>query len=64
MGANIPLTPATANNPVNNNHTLTGHVNVDNGTGAGYENAPDGTTITFQITSGQCVICLKRNKFA
>src|SRR5262249_40046080 len=51
VDANIQITPATATNPVNTNHTLTGHVNVDNGTGAGFVNAPDGTVIYFSLTN-------------
>jgi hypothetical protein len=47
VDANISISPASAINPVNNTHTLTAHVNVNNGTGAGYVNAPDNTTITF-----------------
>ena len=31
VDANIQITPASANNPVGTNHTLTGHVNVDAG---------------------------------
>jgi len=50
VDANIQITPATAQNPLNTNHTLTGHVNVNSG--AGFVNAPDGTTINFSIQSG------------
>src|SRR5205814_8592352 len=50
VDANIQITPATANNPIGTNHTLTGHVNVNTGTG-GYVNAPSGTTITFSLTN-------------
>src|SRR5262249_4668271 len=42
---NIQITPATAFNAVGTNHTLTGHVNVNPGTG--FVNASDGTVITF-----------------
>jgi hypothetical protein len=52
VDANIQITPPTAQNPVNTTHTLTGHVNVNAGLGAGYVNAPDGTTINFSIVSG------------
>src|SRR5262249_14899158 len=48
--ANIQISPATATNPTGTNHTLTGHVNVNPGTG--FVNAPDGTVITFAIISG------------
>ena len=50
VDANIQITPATATNPLNTNHTLTGHVNVNSG--SGFVNAPDGTLITFTIQSG------------
>jgi hypothetical protein len=52
VDANIQITPATATNPLNTNHVLTGHVNVNLGAGGGYVNAPDGTTINFSILSG------------
>lgn len=51
VDANISITPATATNPVNTDHTLTGHVNVNAGNGS-FANAPDGTTITFVILAG------------
>ena len=44
VDANIQITPATATNPVARAHTLTGHVNVNPGTGT-FANAPDGTLI-------------------
>src|SRR5262249_17829783 len=50
VDANIQITPATPQNPIGTNHTLTGHVNVNNGTG--FVNAPAGTTISFSILSG------------
>jgi hypothetical protein len=50
VDANIQITPETAFNPINTNHTLTGHVNVNTGTG-GYVNAPAGTTINFSLTN-------------
>jgi hypothetical protein len=50
VDANIQITPANANNPVGATHTLTGHVNVN--TGSGFVNAPDGTQISFAIASG------------
>src|SRR5262249_16273741 len=49
VDANIQITPATANNAVSTNHTLTGHVNVNSG--SGFVNAPDGTVITFTLTN-------------
>jgi hypothetical protein len=50
VDANIQITPATATNRVGSNHTLTCHINVDDGTGL--VNAPDGTTCTVSIISG------------
>jgi uncharacterized repeat protein (TIGR01451 family) len=50
VDANIQITPATAVNPPNTTHTLTGHVNVNSG--GGFVNAPNGTTINFTIVSG------------
>ncbi len=50
VDANIQISPATDTDPVNDTHTLTGHVNVNPGTG--FVNAPNGTTITIAITSG------------
>jgi len=49
VDANIQITPQTATNPVGTNHTLTGHVNVNPGTG--FVNAPDGTVINFSLTN-------------
>jgi hypothetical protein len=49
VDANIQINPPTATNEVNTNHTLTGHVNVNDGSGAGFVNAPDGTLITFSL---------------
>jgi uncharacterized repeat protein (TIGR01451 family) len=50
VDANIQITPASATNRIGTNHTLTGHVNVNDGTGE--INAPDATTISFAIVSG------------
>lgn len=50
VDANIQITPATATNTVNTTHTLTGHVNVNDGTGL--VNAPAGMQISFNIVSG------------
>src|SRR4051812_10559165 len=50
VDANIQVTPATADNAVGTNHTLTGHVNVNDG--SGFANAPVGTLITFTKVSG------------
>ncbi len=51
VDANIQISPLTAQDPINDNHILTGHVNVNTGTG-GYVNAPAGTSITLSIQSG------------
>jgi uncharacterized repeat protein (TIGR01451 family) len=51
VDANIQISPLSAINPVGKNHTLTGHVNVNTGSGS-YTNAPDGTTISFSLLSG------------
>ena len=50
VNANIQISPQTATNPLATTHTLTGHVNVNTGSGA-YTNAPNGTTITFSLTN-------------
>jgi uncharacterized repeat protein (TIGR01451 family) len=50
VDANIQITPASANNAVGTNHTLTGHVNVN--AGSAFANAPAATTIGFSILSG------------
>ncbi len=47
---NIQITPANANNELGSPHVLTGHVNVNDGTG--FVNAPAGTQINFTIVSG------------
>src|SRR5262249_20383281 len=47
VDANIQISPLQATNEVRTNHTLTGHVNVNDGTG--FVNAPAGTTINFTI---------------
>ena len=41
VDANIQISPLTDSNAVGDTHVLTGHVNVNTGTG-GYVNAPDG----------------------
>ena len=51
VDANIQIAPLTDNNPVSTNHTLTGHVNVNAGSGAGYVNAPAGTVISFALVN-------------
>jgi uncharacterized repeat protein (TIGR01451 family) len=50
VDANIQITPATGVNLLSQNHTLTAHVNVNDG--AGLANAPAGTAISFSIVSG------------
>jgi hypothetical protein len=49
VDANIQITPATATDPVGDNHVLTVHVNVNDGTGS--VNAPDGTVISLSLTN-------------
>jgi len=49
VDANIQITPQQATDPVGDNHTLTGHVNVNDGSGTA--NAPDGTVINFSLTN-------------
>ena len=44
--ANIQITP-NGTNRVGDPHTFTAHVNADLGEGGGFQNAPDGTVITF-----------------
>src|SRR4029079_19530798 len=51
VSANIQITPENATNPVGTNHLLTGHVNIDAGDGAGFVNAPAGTTIDFSLSN-------------
>ena len=50
VDANIQISPLTGVNPIGAPHLLTGHVNVNPGTG--YVNAPASTTISFTIVSG------------
>ena len=50
VDANIQLTPATATNATGTNHTLTCHVNTNDG--SGLVNAADGTVCTVAIISG------------
>ncbi len=45
VDANIQINPPNATNEVGSPHVLTGHVNVNAGTG--FVNAPAGTTINF-----------------
>jgi hypothetical protein len=47
VDAYIEISPPTANDPVNDTHTFTATAWVNEGLGAGYELAPDGTAITF-----------------
>jgi hypothetical protein len=49
VDANVSITPNGVNR-IGQQHTLTGHVNVDPGTSP--VNAPDGTTIAFSINGG------------
>src|SRR5215471_9495950 len=50
VDANIQITPAMATNPLNTNHVLTCHINVNDGTGQ--VNAPNGTVCTVTIIGG------------
>jgi hypothetical protein len=50
VDATIQIAPSTATNDVNGSQLLTGHVNINSG--SGYVNAPDGVQIMFSITSG------------
>src|SRR5262249_39771597 len=55
--ANIQITPPTATNRIGQQHTFTAHVNVNDGSGSGFQNAPDGTAINFTTNgapSGSC----------
>jgi uncharacterized repeat protein (TIGR01451 family) len=52
VDANIQINPPFATNPLKTNHVLTGHVNVNDGGGGGFVNAPIGTTIDFTKVSG------------
>jgi hypothetical protein len=49
VDANIQLTPSNSTNQVGNNHVLTCHINVNDGSG-GFTNAPAGTTCTGSLT--------------
>ncbi len=49
IDANVQISPATANNQLGSPHVLTGHLNINNGTG--FANAPAGSTINFAIVS-------------
>ena len=51
VDANIQLTPNGVNR-VGDPHTFTAHVNVDDGSGAGFVGAPAGTLVTFAKDSG------------
>ena len=51
VDANIQIAPLLDVNPVSTNHTLTGHVNVNAGAGAGFVSAPAGTVISFALVN-------------
>ena len=51
VDANIQITPNGVNR-VGDPHMFTGHVNVNDGTGAGFVNAPPAPSITFTNDSG------------
>ncbi|MFN2463513.1 MAG: beta strand repeat-containing protein [Candidatus Dormibacteria bacterium] len=48
VDANIQVSPLTATDPIGDTHVVTGHLNVNDGTG--WTNAPAGTTLTFSFT--------------
>src|SRR4029079_7215024 len=47
------INPPVDTNPVNANHTFTASVFINDGGGAGYVAAPDGTAVTFAYVGGQ-----------
>src|SRR6266536_3942375 len=51
VDAKISITPSGVN-PIGATHTFTGHVEINAGNGAGFVNAPNGTSISFTIDSG------------
>src|SRR5262249_52129957 len=51
VDANIQISPNGVNR-VGQQHTFTAHVNVNDGNGAGFVNAPDGTTVAFSFNGG------------
>jgi len=51
VDANIQISPLTDNNPVSTDHVLTVHANVNNGTGAGYQNVPNGTVLNLTLSN-------------
>src|SRR5439155_1344843 len=50
VDANIQISPQTATNPLSTDHKLTGHVEVNDGSGA-FAKAASGTTITSSLTN-------------
>src|SRR5260370_865993 len=56
LDANIQISPTNASNAVGTAHVLTGHVNVNDGTG--FVNAPAGTVITFSVSAARAVWAL------
>jgi hypothetical protein len=50
VDAKISITPASATNRIGTNHVLTGHVEINDGTG--WANAPSGTSINFTTNFG------------
>src|SRR5205085_9705072 len=51
VDANIQITPQTAINPISTDHTLTIHVKINAGQGAGFASAPAGTAVTASLTN-------------
>ena len=52
VDANIQITPQRRRTASAQTHVFTAHVNVNNGNGLGFQNAPDGTQISFTKDSG------------
>jgi uncharacterized repeat protein (TIGR01451 family) len=51
VDANVAISPLAATNKIDDPHTFTATVKVNDGSGS-YVNAPDGTTVTFSKVSG------------
>src|SRR6266536_2802725 len=52
VDAAISISPPEAVNPVNTTHTYTAHVFINDGSGAAYTDAPDGTVVSFAFVGG------------
>jgi hypothetical protein len=49
VDAAIQVTPLDAINLIGDPHTITATIQIDDGSGAGWTNAPDGTLVTFSL---------------